>query len=88
MAFSLFEFTGPNGVVIADSGWDLFTSVLTPGEYHLRIVSDMLLPTAPGEQYAAQSYYFLVGSKGGVPTPGAWTVVGAGVGLVAMRRRR
>jgi hypothetical protein len=88
-AFYLFEFTGPNGVVITDSGWDLFTGVLTPGDYHLRIVSDMLLPTGVGDEYAAQSYYFLLGSKLGVPTPGAAVLLGAGLmGLVTGRRRR
>lgn len=84
-AFSLFEFTGPNGVVITDNGWDLFTGVLLPGDYHLRIVSDMLLPTGYGDEYAAQSYYFLLGSKRNVPTPGAAVLLAAG--LIGLRRR-
>lgn len=85
-AFHVFEFTGPSGMVITDSGWDLFSTVLAPGEYHLRIVSDMLLPDGVGEGYAAQSYYFLLGSKDGVPTPGSIALLGAG--LVTLRRRR
>ena len=82
-AFYLFEFTGPSGAVIIDSGWDLFTGVLSPGEYHLRIVSDMLLPTGIGDEYAAQSYYFLLGSKLNVPTPGTVALLSAGAAAVA-----
>ena len=82
--FYLLEFTGPAGVVLADGAWETFSGVLTPGDYHLRIVSDMRLPTGTGEANAAQSYHFVVG----VPTPGTSALLAAALGLMTVKRRR